>query len=67
MKNRYAAGILCLLWFLSMVFYLPLPAVVLLFAAWVAAATLAAWTAWTKGQLGRAGRVVKPDAKALNS
>jgi hypothetical protein len=67
MKNRYAAGILCILWFLSMVFYLPLPVVVLLFAAWVATATLAAWTAWAKGQVGRAGSVGKPDAKTLNS
>jgi hypothetical protein len=35
MKNFWAVMILFLLWFLSMYFYLPLPLVVILFAALV--------------------------------
>jgi membrane protein implicated in regulation of membrane protease activity len=37
---------LLILWILSMYFYLPLPIVVLLFAALATGATIAIWHAW---------------------
>jgi O-antigen ligase len=37
---------LLVLWILSMYFYLPLPVVVLLFAALAAGATMTIWQAW---------------------
>ena len=66
MKNVCAVAILFVLWLLSMVFYLPLPLVVVLFGVLVAAAATTVGTAWSKRQAGRAGSVVKPDAKTLN-
>jgi hypothetical protein len=39
---------LFILWILSMYFYLPLPVVVVLFAALASGTTVAIWFAWSK-------------------
>ncbi|MBZ5505566.1 MAG: hypothetical protein LAO78_08770 [Acidobacteriia bacterium] len=49
--------VLLVLWILSMYFYLPLPIVVLLFAALASGASVTIWTAWInhKQRLARVG------------
>jgi hypothetical protein len=53
---------LLILWILSMYFYLPLPVVVLLFAALASAASLTIWFALGNRKR-RLGNVVNQDAK----
>jgi membrane protein implicated in regulation of membrane protease activity len=51
---------LLVLWMLSMLFYLPLPVVVLLFAALASAASVAIWAALNDRR--RRGTVIERDA-----
>jgi membrane protein implicated in regulation of membrane protease activity len=51
---------LLVLWMLSMLFYLPLPVVVLLFAALASAASVAIWAALNDRR--RRGNVIERDA-----
>jgi hypothetical protein len=51
---------LLILWILSMYFYLPLPVVVLLFAALASAASITIWFAWISRKQ-RLARVVEQD------
>ena len=53
---------LLVLWILSMYFYLPLPVVVLLFAAVATASTMAIWVALTNRQRTQSA-VVERDTK----
>jgi hypothetical protein len=67
MKNFVMVGILFVLWFASMLFYLPLPVVLLLFAALVSSASVIIWLSLMKRRTHRSYRhhgVIKPDAKA---
>ena len=52
---------LLILWILSMYFFLPIPVVVLLFAALATGASLTIWTALTNRQ--RAQAIVERDSK----
>lgn len=63
MKNFLLVGILFVLWFASMVFYLPLPIIVVLFAAVASTASVVAWLSVMsrRGNLPRS--IIKPDAK----
>jgi hypothetical protein len=64
MKNFALVGILFALWFASMWFYLPLPVVVVFFAALVSSASVISWLSLMKRRTERPRAVVKPDAKA---
>jgi integral membrane sensor domain MASE1 len=67
MKNFVLVGILLLVWIASMLFYLPLPVVVILFAAVVASASVVIWLSLMKRRTHRSYRhhgVIKTDAKA---
>jgi hypothetical protein len=63
MKNFLLVGILFLLWVGSMTFYLPLPVVVVLFAALVSSASLIAWLSLVRRWGGAPRTIVKRDAK----
>lgn len=63
MKSVCAVVILLAVWFSSMYFYLPLPVVVILFAARVSTASMSIWSAWMKRRVDRARTVIKQDAK----
>ncbi len=63
MKDFWAVVILFLLWFLSMYFYMPLPLVVVLFAALVSGASVTIWSAWMRRRTGRTGSVIKQETK----
>lgn len=63
MKNFLLVGILFLLWVASMAFYLPLPVVVVLFAALVSSASLIAWLSLMKRWGGAPRTIIKRDAK----
>ena len=52
---------LLILWILSMYFYLPLPVVVLFFAALVTGTTMTVWQAWLDRKQ-RLAQVVEQDA-----
>ncbi len=54
---------LLVLWILSMYFYLPLPVVVLLFAALATGTTMTIWQAWM-GRKQRLATVGERDSKA---
>lgn len=54
--------VLFALWLLSMYFYLPLPIVVVLFAALASGTTVTIWFAWTKRQ-NRLSSIGNRDAK----
>jgi hypothetical protein len=54
---------LLVLWILSMYFYLPLPVVVLLFAALATGATMTIWQAWM-GRKQRLATVGERDSNA---
>jgi len=54
---------LLVLWILSMYFYLPLPVVVLLFAALATGTTITIWQAWM-GRKQRLATVGERDSKA---
>jgi hypothetical protein len=64
MKKFLLVGILFVLWFASMMFYLPLPVTVVLFAALVSTTSIVSWLALMKRRGGRHRPVIKPDAKA---
>lgn len=64
MKNFLLVGILFLLWFASMLFYMPLPLTVVLFAALVSTVSMLSWLSLMKRRPGRPRAVGKPDAKA---
>jgi hypothetical protein len=64
MKNLLLVGILFVLWFASMMFYLPLPVTVVLFAALVSTTSIVTWLALMKRRGGRQRPIIKPDAKA---
>ncbi len=64
MKNYSLVGILFVLWFASMFFYLPLPVVLALFAALVSTASVVVWLSLVKRRAGKPSSVIKPDAKA---
>jgi multisubunit Na+/H+ antiporter MnhC subunit len=67
MKNFVLVAALFVLWLASMRFYLPLPVVLVLFAALVSSASVALWLSLMKRRTHRSYRhhgVIKPDAKA---
>lgn len=64
MKNFLLVGLLFVLWFASMLLYLPLPVTVVLFAALVSTVSLVTWLSLMKRRHGRPRVIVKPDAKA---
>ena len=63
MKNFLLVAVLFLLWFASMLFYMPLPVTVVLFAALVTTVSMVSWLSLMKRRQGRPRAIVKPDAK----
>jgi hypothetical protein len=64
MKNLLLVGILFVLWFASMMFYLPLAVTVVLFAALVSTTSIVSWLALMKRRGAGQRPSIKPDAKA---
>jgi hypothetical protein len=64
MKNLLLVGVLLVLWFASMMFYLPLAVTVVLFAALVSTTSIVSWLALMKRREARHRPVIKRDAKA---
>lgn len=64
MKNFLLVGILFLLWFASMLFYMPLAVTVVLFAALVSTVSIVSWLSLMKRRQGRPRVFFKPGGKA---
>lgn len=63
MKNFLVVGILLVLWFASMMFYLPLAVTVVLFAALVSTTSMVTWLTLMKRRGGRDRGLIKRETK----
>ena len=63
MKNFLLVGLLLVLWFASMLLYLPLAVTVVLFAALVSTTSMVTWLALMKRWGGRPRGMIKPEPK----